>query len=269
MDLQVLSALFPYPHQCLFNPIIPRSNKDIISYLEALPLELFDEIASYLDIPTLKALSLTSSIRRAACVRLFFRTLTLQGDHGHSSSSKFLADFKNQAPVPSLRKVVLERLQKDLSQALLPWCTRVHSIKIQECLVGNTALLPSLIILNDLELSNLTFGSVAGYFWLLASLPSTLKKLTARGNTFLESHSICHTVRRGIGLEHLGTKSAEDLSLLLRDDCPISLKSLRVASVPQYRAHDLEDLVQKAPRLVDLRIDIRREEDRPGTFLTV
>ncbi|PBK87171.1 hypothetical protein ARMGADRAFT_1085939 [Armillaria gallica] len=96
-------------------------------------------------------------------------------------------------------------------------------------LVGNTALLPSLNVLNVLELSNLTFGSVADYFWLLASIPSITKSLAILGNTFRESQSICDAVGRGIELEHLEMKSAEDSSLFLRDDCPTSLKSLRVA----------------------------------------
>ncbi|PBK87189.1 hypothetical protein ARMGADRAFT_1035082 [Armillaria gallica] len=209
----------------------PTFQEDLLSDLENLPLELFEEIASYLDIRTLIALSLTSSIWRAACIRFFFHTLTLHGDHSYCSSSEFLADFKNQAPVPCLRNVVLKGLKEDRSNALLPWCTRVQSIKIKECLVGSTALLPSLILLADLELSNLTFGSVADYFLLLASLPSTLKKLTTRANIFRESQSIFHTMGLGVELEHLETKSAEDLSLLLRDDCPISLKSLRLAHV--------------------------------------
>ncbi|KAK0188290.1 hypothetical protein F5146DRAFT_1202320 [Armillaria mellea] len=240
--------------------------EDHLSDLEDLPLELFEEIASYLDLPTLKALFLTSSIRRAASIRLLFGTLALHGDHeGRSSSSKFLGDFMNQIPVACFRTTTLECLEQDLSEALIPWFTRVHSIKIKQRLVGNTALPPSLIFFDDLELSNLTFWSVADYFRLLASLPSTLKKLTACANTFGDSQSLFHTSGRKIMLEHLETKSADDCAVLLRSDCPITLKYLRVAYPRQARPHDIEDLIQRTPHLVDLRIDIKRPEHHLGT----
>ncbi|KAK0188286.1 hypothetical protein F5146DRAFT_1002386 [Armillaria mellea] len=249
----------------VFSTRLPTFQEDLLSDLEDLPLELFDDIASYLDVPTLKALSLTSSIRRAACIRLFFHTLTLRGDHGRSSSSEFLADFKNQAPVACLRRVVLDDLKEDLAKALLPWCTRVLSIKLKKCVVGNMALLPSLIHLGDLELWGLTFALVSDYFRLLESLPSSLKSLTARENTFGESQSVFHAVARGINLERLETRSADDLAMLLRNDCPISPKSLQYFHVRQARPHDLEDLFQRAPRLTDLHITIETQEHRPSS----
>ncbi|KAK0430131.1 hypothetical protein EV421DRAFT_1937097 [Armillaria borealis] len=193
------------------------------SDLENLPLELFEEIVSYLNIPTIKMLSCASSIIRKACIPLFFRSLSL----------------------PELAQGQAQMAERGSLHS-------PHSVEYQ--------------ILKDFELSNLTFQSVEDYFWLFASLPSTLKKLTVLGNIFRDSQSTCHAVGRGIELEHLETKSAEDLSLLLRDDCPISLKSLRVASVTLSRSHDLEDLVQRTPRLVDLRIDIKRREDQPVSF---
>ncbi|KAK0466658.1 hypothetical protein IW261DRAFT_1520471 [Armillaria novae-zelandiae] len=239
----------------------------ILCDLEELPLELFDEIASYLDIPTLKALSLTSSIWRSARIRRFFRTLTLHGGHESlSSCSKFLADFQKQAPVPCFRTVVLDGLKDDLSKALLPWCTRVHSIIMRDCPVENTTLIPSLIVLHALEFANLTFGSVADYFSILASLPSTLKTMTVGGNTFCESHLTFHTVGRGVRLECLRTKSADDLSVLVRDDCPVSLKDLRVADIEQASPHDFEDLVQSAPHLIDLHHNITTSKDRPASL---
>ncbi len=73
------------------------------------------------------------------------------------------------------------------------------------------------------------------------------------------------TVGRGVALEYLDTDKAQDLSVLLRDGCPISLASLRVASIPQCRSHDLKDLIQRAPRLLDLRADFERIKDLPGT----
>ncbi|KAK0485473.1 hypothetical protein EDD18DRAFT_1427976 [Armillaria luteobubalina] len=246
-------------------PNLAAFEHDLHSEVEKLPLELFEEIVSYLDIPTIKKLSRVSSVFRKACIPLFFRNLVLSGDSS-VRSTEILATFKERTLVPSLRKVELRGLKEDLSQALLAWCTRVRTIKIEECLVGNTSILPSLIILYDLELSNLTFASADDYFQLLTSLPPTLKKLAVSGNTFLESKLISYAVGRRIEVEHLQTESAEDLSLLLRDDCPISLKSLRVAHVSQASPHDLEPLVQSTPHLIDLKIDIKKPEDRPASF---
>ncbi|SJL16866.1 uncharacterized protein ARMOST_20396 [Armillaria ostoyae] len=221
------------------------------SDLENLPLELFEEIVPYLNIPTIKTVSRASSILHKACIPLFFRSLSLYGDRG-GLSKDVLTDLNKCTLIPSLRRVKLRWLKEYLSTALIPWCTRVHSIKIDECLVGNTALLPSLIVLKDLELSNLTFESVEDYFWLLASLPSTLRKLAVLGNTFRKSQSTCHAVGRGIELEHLETKSAEDFHYEWRPFLS--------------RSHDLEDLVQRTPCLVDLCIDIKRREDQPVSF---
>ncbi|KAK0490183.1 hypothetical protein EDD18DRAFT_1416845 [Armillaria luteobubalina] len=236
-------------------PNLAAFEHDLHSEVEKLPLELFEEIVSYLDIPTIEKLSRVSSVFRKACIPLFFRNLVLSGD-SNVRSTEILATFKEKTLVPSLRKVELRGLKEDLSQALIAWCTRVRTIKIEECLVGNTSILPSLIVLYDLELSNLTFA--------YSRLPPTLKKLAVFGNTFLESQLISYAVGRGIEVEHLQTESAEDLSLLLRDDCPISIKSLRVTHVSQASPHDLERLVQSTPHLIDLKIDIQKPEDRPG-----
>ncbi|KAK0215155.1 hypothetical protein IW262DRAFT_1300382 [Armillaria fumosa] len=214
---------------------------DLRFELEKIPLELFEEIVSHLDIPTIKRLSRVSSVFHEACIPLFFRNLVLYGGSS-GRSTEILANFKERTLVPSLRKVELRDL---------------------ECLVGNTSLLPSLIFLYDLKLSNLTFESAEGYFRLLACLPPTLKKLAVLGNTFLESQLISYAAGPGIEVDHLQTESAEDLSLLLRDDCPISLKSLRVANVSRACKHDLERLIQRTPRLLDLKIEIKKREDRP------
>ncbi|KAK0475670.1 hypothetical protein EDD18DRAFT_1387570 [Armillaria luteobubalina] len=239
---------------------------DVIFNLGELPLELFEEIASYLDILSLEALSLTSSIHRAVCIRLLFHTLTLYGDHGHSSTSNFVEDLENQSPVASFRKVMLEGVKEDLSEGLLPWCTRVHNVKLRWSLVGNTAILPTLIFLNDLELNNIIFPSMAEYFGLLAGLSPTLKRLRAHSNTFIESQSICHSVGRGTGLKVLDTRSGDDLTLRLRDDCPISLKLLQVFHARHARPHDVEDLLRRTPSLVDLSIEFKRRGHRPVSF---
>ncbi|KAK0475668.1 hypothetical protein EDD18DRAFT_1366909 [Armillaria luteobubalina] len=246
-------------------PNLATFEHNLHSELEHLPLELFENIVSYLDIPTIKTLSRVSSVFREACIPLFFRNLVLSGDSS-LRSTEILGKFKERTLVPSLRKVELRDLRVDLSQALLAWCTRVHTIKIEKCLVGNTSILPSMIVLYDLELSDLTFQSAEGYFRLLASLPLTLKKLAVLRNTFLESRLYSYAIGRGIEVEHFQAESAEDLSLLLRDDCPMSLKSLQVANVSRISPHDLERLVEKTPRLLHLKIEIKKQEDRPVSY---
>ncbi|KAK0431857.1 hypothetical protein EV421DRAFT_1925401 [Armillaria borealis] len=231
------------------------------SDIEALPLELREEILSHLDFPSIKCLSLTSSILRAVCFRRIFQALYLRG-----IVTTFLEDLKGQAPMACFHTIKIEGLQQDVSTDLHLWCSKVHTVKIKDANIGNTTILPSLTILKDLDLSDLTFSAVDDYFKLLANLPPTLKKLTVRGIEFKYHQSepiVDNIVSRGAALEHLETDSAEDLTLLLKDHCPISLKSLRVANVPQARPHDLEVLVQTAPHLIDLRLDISTPEDRP------
>ncbi|KAK0431863.1 hypothetical protein EV421DRAFT_2024311 [Armillaria borealis] len=166
-----------------------------------------------------------------------------------------------------MHTIGLTWIMEDLSASLLPWCANAHTVRISSGNVRNTAIIPSLSVLRDLELSRLTFCVVEDYFKLLANLPPTLKKLAVHGIRFRfgNSGTGCYaTVRRGAEVEHLETYLGEDLSVLLRDDCPISLKSLRVAYVPQALPHDLENLVQRTPHFIDLRLDIATPEDRPG-----
>ncbi len=179
--------------------------------------------------------------------------------------------MKGQAPLPCFHTIKIEGVMQDVSAGLRQWCGKVHTVKIKDTNIGNTTILPSLTILKDLELSDLTFCVVEDYFKLLANLPPTLKKLKVRGIEFKYHQSwpiVRNIVGRGVDLEHLETDSAEDFSLLLRDDCPISLKSLRVAYVPQARPNDLEALVQTTPHLIHLRLDISTPEHRSGTCST-
>ncbi|KAK0431866.1 hypothetical protein EV421DRAFT_1742782 [Armillaria borealis] len=88
------------------------------SDIEELPLELFEEILSFLDIPSIKRLDLASPVFHATCLPHFFRNLVLHGDR--RPAPKFLDDFKGRIPVPCLRKVELESLKEDISADLLP-----------------------------------------------------------------------------------------------------------------------------------------------------
>ncbi len=165
----------------------------------------------------------------------------------------FLEDTKGQAPMPCFHTIKIEASWDGVSTYLLPWSTKAHTMKISATNIHNTTILPSVTDLRQLELSYLEFWAVDDVFRLIASLPPTLKKLTVRGIRIYKSWPTLYlTVGLGIDLEHVETESAEDLSLLLRDNCLISLKSLRVASVSQARPHDPEDLIQRTPHLIDL-----------------
>ncbi|SJL18687.1 uncharacterized protein ARMOST_22286 [Armillaria ostoyae] len=235
------SRFILYKYHTLHPPIsrvAPESSllpqfTDRRSDIEELPLELFEEILSFLDIPSIKKLGLASPVFHATCLPRFFRSLALHGDR--RPTPKFLDDFKGWTPVPCLRKT--------------------DSVKVDGCPIGNTTILPSLNVLRVLELANLTFSSVVDYFGLLASLSQTVNELKVRRITFRESESTWIVGRR-IQIERLETDSDADLAPLLRDDCPVSIVSLRVASLQQPNLRDLEDLVRRTPLLIDLSIDI-------------
>ncbi|KAK0475674.1 hypothetical protein EDD18DRAFT_1470229, partial [Armillaria luteobubalina] len=236
------------------------AKRDLHSALEDLPPELLQHVLSLLDIPTLKRLSLASWSLRATCFPHIFRAVFLYGP-----TCTFVDEVNERAPT-RMHTLRLAWIMEDISARILPWCAEVHTLKISSGNIRNTAIIPSLSVLIDLELSRLKFWVVEDYFRLLANLPPTLKKLVVHGIIFPFEDSgtgFYATVRHGAELEHLETHLAEDLSVLLRDGCPISFKSLRVAYIPQCRPHDLEDLVQRAPHLIDLRLDIARPENRP------
>ncbi len=228
------------------------------SALEDLPPELLQQILSLLNIPTLRWLSLASSILRASCFPYIFRAVFLYGP-----TWTLIADFKGRG-LNRMHTLGLTWIMEDLP---FLWCANVHTVKISSGNVRNTEIIPLLSVLKDLGLSRSTFRVVKDYFKLLANLPRTLKKLAVHGIRFRFDNSgtgSYTTVRRGAKVEHLETYLREDLSGLLRDDCPISLKSLRAAYVPQRRPHDLECLVQRTPHLIDLRLDIATQEYQPG-----
>ncbi|PBK64319.1 hypothetical protein ARMSODRAFT_1007177 [Armillaria solidipes] len=191
------------------------------SALEDLPPELLQQILSLLDIPTLKWLSLASSFLRAVCFPYIFRAVFLYGP-----ACTFIDDLKGRAPT-RMHTIGLTWIMGDISASLLPWCAKVHTVRISSGNVRNTEIIRWLSVLRDLELSRLTFWVVEDYFRLLANLPPTLKKLAVHGIRFRfdNSGTGCYaTVRRGAEVQHLETHLGEDLSVLLRDDCPISLK---------------------------------------------
>ncbi|KAK0224541.1 hypothetical protein EDD85DRAFT_1027965 [Armillaria nabsnona] len=222
-----------------------------------LPPELFEEILSHLDIPTIKVLSLASSNFHTVCFPHLFRSLSLNGDLRPPPIFFFI--FQGRKPIPCLHKVELKWLKEDVSRALLPWCIKPHTAKINGSPIGNTAILPSLTTLKDLELANLSFSSVADFFALLSNLPSTLKQLKVRLNTFRESQSTW-TGNRTIELSCLETDSVGDLAPFLRVDCPVSLLSLREASIRHPKNHDLGEFIRKTSLLLDLSIET---EHRP------
>ncbi|SJL16860.1 uncharacterized protein ARMOST_20390 [Armillaria ostoyae] len=204
--------------------------------------------------------SLVSSTLHTACFPHLFRSLSLNGDL--RPAPKFLSVFQGHKPIACLRRIELKWLKEDISRALLPWCTKAHTAKINGSPVGNTAILPSLTTLEYLELANFSFSSVADFFALLSNLPSTLKQLKVRLNTFRDCQST------GIGshwieLSRLETDSAPDLAPFLRADCPVSLPSLRAASLRHPKNHDLGEFIRKTSLLLDLSIET---EHRPVTL---
>ncbi|PBK87190.1 hypothetical protein ARMGADRAFT_1085958 [Armillaria gallica] len=126
--------------------------------------------------------------------------------------------------------IVLKEVQEDVSTALLPWCNRVHTAKFIASPVSLTVILLSLTVLRERELAGLTFTFVAEYFTLLASLPSTVKELMIRKNMFHESQPT-----------RLHTDSAADLVAFLREECPVSLASLRAATLRYPGLQDFEE----------------------------
>ncbi|SJL18683.1 uncharacterized protein ARMOST_22282 [Armillaria ostoyae] len=154
-----------------------------------------------------------------------------------------------------MHTIGLRWIMEDLSASLLPWCAKVHDVRISSGNVRNTAIIPSLSVLRDLELSRLTLCVVEDYFKLLANLPPTLKKLAVHGIRFRldNSGTGCYaTVRPGAEVEHLETYLGEGLSVLLRDDCPISLKSLglRISSISASTSQH-----QKTDQFLSLSVD--------------
>ncbi|KAK0215157.1 hypothetical protein IW262DRAFT_1514254 [Armillaria fumosa] len=234
------------------SPSPSATKRNPCSTMRDLPPELFEEILSHLDIPTIKALSLASSNFHMACFPYLFRGLSLNGDL--RPAPKFFSVFEGRRPIPCLRKIEMKWLKEDISTALLPWCTKACIAKINGSAIGNTAILPSLTLLKELELANLSFPSLADYFTLLSSLPLTLNRLKVRMNRFRECQSAC-TCNRTIELKRLETDSADDLAPFLRVDCPVSLLQLEVASLRHPDIQDLEEFTRKSPLMLDLSLE--------------
>ncbi|PBK64279.1 hypothetical protein ARMSODRAFT_1054478 [Armillaria solidipes] len=213
------------------------TQQDLCLPIKDLPLELFEEILSHLDIPTIKVLSLTYSTLHTACFPHLFFSLSLNADL--RPAPNFLSVFQRRKPIACLRRIELKWLKEDVSRALLPWCTKAHTAKINGSPVGNTAILPALIALNNLELANLFFSSVADYFALLSNLPSTFNAQATQGPPEYVS-------RVAVNLD--------------RADCPVSLPSLRAASLRYPENHDLGEFIRKTSLLLDLSIET---EHRP------
>ncbi len=158
------------------------------SALEDLPPELLQQILSLPDIPTLKWLSLASSILRASCLPYIFRAVFLYGP-----TCTIVADSKGKA-LNRMHTLGLTWIMEDLSAGLFPWCANVHTVKIRSGNVHNMDIIPLLSVLRDLELSRSTFWVVEDYFKLLANLPWTLKKLAVHHLVQVLASGICSTV---------------------------------------------------------------------------
>ncbi|SJL17198.1 uncharacterized protein ARMOST_20744 [Armillaria ostoyae] len=217
------------PSQCTHSPI------------QKLPPELLAEILSYLTVAEIKPLSLTCTILNNDCFPFVFRNLSLHGDH--RPAPKFLADFKDRTPaVRCLRRLTLDCLNEDISKEILPWSTLVRSAKFNGGPLGNLTILPSLKLLQVLELANIAVQSRSDYCKILSTIPPSVKDLSLRNNTFLHHSPFPHPVTRKIEVERLNIETETDLSSLLEDDCPISFRSLCVASIRDPEPQDLRNL---------------------------
>ncbi|PBK90350.1 hypothetical protein ARMGADRAFT_1082631 [Armillaria gallica] len=216
--------------------------------IQKLPPELLAEILSYLTVPEIKCLSLTCTMLNSDCFPFVFRNLWLHGDH--CPAPRFFADFKDRTPA----------LNEDISKEILPWSTLVRNAKFSSGHLGNLTILPSLKLLQALELVKMAIQSRSDYFGVLSTIPQSVKDLWLRNNTFLHNSPFPRPVKRKIEAERLTIETATDLSLLLEDDCPISFCSLRVASIGHPELHDIRNLVQRSPRLVDLTTFVRKSE---------
>ncbi len=155
-------------------------------------------------------------------------------------SSVFIDRLKGRVPRLRFHTIVLKEVQENVSTALLPWCNRVHTAKFIASPVSLTVILLYLTVLRELELAGLTFTSVAEYFTLLASLPSTVKELMIRKNMFHESQPT-RPVHLRIEPTRLHTDSAADLAAFLREECPVSLTSLRATTLRYPGLQDFEE----------------------------
>ncbi len=102
------------------------------------------------------------------------------------------------------------------------------------------------------------------YFEILSTIPPSLKDLSLRESTFLNNSLLLHPVTDKIEVERLHIDLLTDLSSLLENDCPISLRSLRVASIKHPKPQELRDLVERSPLLIDLTILMRDAHSGQG-----
>ncbi|PBK90340.1 hypothetical protein ARMGADRAFT_1082624 [Armillaria gallica] len=212
--------------------------------IQKLPPELVAETLSYLTVAEIKPLSLTCTMLNNDCFPFVFRNFSLHGDH--RPAPKFFATSKTE-----------HRLNEDISKEILPWSTRVRNAKFKGGPLGNLTILPSLKLLQVLELAYIAAQSRREYFEILSTIPLSVKDLSLRDNTFLDSSLLLHPVTHRIEVEGLHISLLTDLSSLLEDDCPISLRSLRLTSISHPEPQELRDLVERNPLLIDLTILIR------------
>ncbi|KAK0475672.1 hypothetical protein EDD18DRAFT_1470227 [Armillaria luteobubalina] len=182
--------------------------------IHGLPLELIQEIISHLSTRSIKSLSFTCAALRTICFPYIFHTLS--SPYRPVGRSTFPMDFGRLAPIPCFRTVYLDFIRDDISAILLPWCRKARTVKMSALNIRNSAIIPYMSLLIDLNLSNVSFWVVDDYFKLLGNLPPTVKRLTAREINFVHYFPPSYTtVGRGVDLEYLKTDTASDLAVLL------------------------------------------------------
>ncbi|KAK0221235.1 hypothetical protein EDD85DRAFT_960403 [Armillaria nabsnona] len=145
--------------------------------IQKLPPELLAETLFYLIVTKIKPLSLTCTMLNNDHLPFVFRNLSLHGDHRLCPT--FFAHFKDRTPaVPCLRKLTLSRLNEDISKEILPWPTLVCNAMFKGGPLGNLTILPSLKLLQILELAYIAVQSRREYFKILSTIPPSVKDLS-------------------------------------------------------------------------------------------
>ncbi|KAK0454267.1 uncharacterized protein EV420DRAFT_1555996 [Desarmillaria tabescens] len=236
----------------------PSSSPNGYSPLEQFPVELVFEILSYLNVPTIKRLSLVSSTLRPICFPAIFQSISISA---YRTPRDFLTDMRLRWPIPCVRKLSFNSVDADLKPyALLQWCAPARELEMRS--ISNPRLyVPLLSGLGELRvvrLDRIAFHRFADLFELLQSLSSKVKDLTigsAVGFASMPSENdpILWT-RKRIKLEKLSISTSLVLELLLREDSPVDLSQLNTAETRNVGSHTINKLGRLSPRLVKLVI---------------
>ncbi len=179
--------------------------------IQKLPQELLAETLSYLTVAEIKPLPLMCIMLNNDCFPFVFHNLSLHRNHG--PAPKFFADFNDRTPaVPCLQKLTLSRLNEDIFTEILPLSTLIHNARFKGRPLGNLTILPSLKILQVLELAYIAVQSQREYFEILLTIPPSLKDVSLQESTFLNNSLLLHPVTDKIEVERLHIDLLTDLS---------------------------------------------------------